>query len=70
MPRYVKSVVFPLVRAAEPVNTALRDLGVDLIPFATRRLGDLFPGQPVELASLTALVFLDREVMGAAFGIT
>jgi len=30
--------------------------------------GDLFPGQPVELAGLTALVVLDREeVVGAAF---
>lgn len=29
--------------------------------------GDLIPGQPVELASLTALVVLDREeVVGAA----
>jgi hypothetical protein len=29
---------------------------------------DLFPGQPVELAGLTALVVLDREeVVGAAF---
>jgi hypothetical protein len=30
--------------------------------------GDLFPGLPVELAGLTALVVLDREeVVGAAF---